>query len=49
MLHADDRGSFDDEGSWEDDSAAYHPWRFDLADIDERNRAAAHAWIKTCI
>jgi pimeloyl-ACP methyl ester carboxylesterase len=91
VLHADDRGSFDDEGSWEDDSAVYQPWQFDLADIqapvslwhgmqdfvpvaharwladripsvvthypanedhsdiEERNRAAAYAWIKTCI
>jgi pimeloyl-ACP methyl ester carboxylesterase len=32
-LRADDRGSFDDEGSWEDDNAVYRPWGFDLADI----------------
>jgi hypothetical protein len=25
VLRADDRGSFDDEGSWEDDSAFYLP------------------------
>jgi hypothetical protein len=33
VLRADDQGGFDDEGSWEDDSAFYLPWRFDLADI----------------
>jgi hypothetical protein len=32
-LHAGEDGSFDDDGSWEDDSALYHPWHFDLADI----------------
>jgi hypothetical protein len=26
-------GSFDDDGSWEDDSALYHPRQFDLAGI----------------
>jgi pimeloyl-ACP methyl ester carboxylesterase len=32
-LRADDSGSFDDEGSWEDHVAFYRPWGFDLADI----------------
>ena len=32
-LHADDRGGFDDDGSWEDYSAFYYPWQFDLAGI----------------
>ncbi len=32
-LHAGDDGTFDDEGSWEDDNAIYCPWQFDLADI----------------
>jgi len=30
---ADETGSFDDEGSWEDDNAVCRPWGFDLADI----------------
>jgi pimeloyl-ACP methyl ester carboxylesterase len=33
VLHAGDAGTFDDDGSWEDDSALYYPWQFDLADI----------------
>ena len=33
VLHACPDGSFDDEGSWEDNSAVYYPWQFDLADI----------------
>jgi pimeloyl-ACP methyl ester carboxylesterase len=33
VLHAGDDGTFDDDGSWEDDSALYYPWQFDLADI----------------
>jgi pimeloyl-ACP methyl ester carboxylesterase len=33
MLCAGDDGTFDDEGSWEDHSAFYYPWQFDLADI----------------
>ncbi len=40
VLHADDQGTFDDEGSWEDDSALYHPWTFELADI----RAPVSLW-----
>ena len=32
-LHAGDQGAFDDDGFWEDNSAFYHPWQFDLADI----------------
>jgi hypothetical protein len=32
-LHAGDQGAFDDDGSWEDHSAFYYPWQFDLADI----------------
>jgi pimeloyl-ACP methyl ester carboxylesterase len=32
-LHADNDGSFDDDGAWADESAVYHPWQFDLADI----------------
>jgi pimeloyl-ACP methyl ester carboxylesterase len=32
-LRDDGQGSFDDEGSWEDDNAVYRPWGFDLADI----------------
>lgn len=33
VLHAGDDGTIDDDGSWEDDSAVYYPWQFDLADI----------------
>lgn len=33
VLHAGDDGTFDDDGSWEDGSAFYYPWQFDLADI----------------
>ena len=33
VLRARDDGTFDDEGSWEDDNAFYRPWKFDLADI----------------
>lgn len=33
VLRAGDGGSFDDEGSWEDDLALYKPWGFDLAAI----------------
>ena len=33
VLHAGDDGTFNDDGSWEDDSAVYYPWQFDLADI----------------
>jgi hypothetical protein len=33
VLHAGDDGTFDDDGSWEDNSAFYYPWQFDLADI----------------
>jgi pimeloyl-ACP methyl ester carboxylesterase len=33
VLHAGDHGTFDDDGSWEDHSAFYYPWQFDLADI----------------
>ena len=40
VLRADDQGSFDDDGSWEDNSAFYLPWRFDLADI----RAPVGLW-----
>jgi pimeloyl-ACP methyl ester carboxylesterase len=40
VLRADDQGSFDDEGSWEDGSAFYLPWRFDLASI----RAPVSLW-----
>ena len=32
-LRADDSGSFDDDGSWEDHLAFYSPWGFGLADI----------------
>ena len=32
-LRAGDDGTFDDEGSWEDDNAIYYPWQFDFADI----------------
>ena len=32
-LRADGTGSFDDEGSWEDENAVCRPWGFDLADI----------------
>ncbi len=32
-LHAGNDGSFDDHGSWEDASAFYYPWQFDLAGI----------------
>jgi pimeloyl-ACP methyl ester carboxylesterase len=32
-LRADGSGSFDDEGSWEDDRAVYSPWGFELTDI----------------
>ena len=32
-LHAGDQGTFDDDGFWEDNSASYYPWQFDLADI----------------
>ena len=33
VLCADDSGSFDDEGSWEDGLAFYKPWGFDLTAI----------------
>jgi pimeloyl-ACP methyl ester carboxylesterase len=33
VLRADDQGSFDDDGSWDDYSALNRPWNFDLADI----------------
>lgn len=33
VLHAGDDGTFDDDGSWEDDSALYYPWQFDLGEI----------------
>ncbi len=33
-LHAGDQGAFDDDGLWEDYSAFYRPWQFDLADIE---------------
>jgi pimeloyl-ACP methyl ester carboxylesterase len=33
VLHPGDDGTFDDEGFWEDNSALYYPWQFDLADI----------------
>jgi hypothetical protein len=33
VLHAGDQGAFDDDGFWEDNSAFYYPWQFDLADI----------------
>jgi pimeloyl-ACP methyl ester carboxylesterase len=33
VLHAGGQGAFDDEGFWEDHSALYYPWQFDLADI----------------
>jgi pimeloyl-ACP methyl ester carboxylesterase len=39
-LRAADDGSFDDEGSWEDDNAIYYPWRFEFADI----RAPVSIW-----
>ena len=39
-LRADDQGSFDDDGAWEDARAFYLPWRFDLADI----RAPVSLW-----
>jgi pimeloyl-ACP methyl ester carboxylesterase len=32
-LRADDSGSFDDEGAWEDHVAFYSPWGFELADL----------------
>jgi pimeloyl-ACP methyl ester carboxylesterase len=32
-LRADDSGSFDDEGAWEDHVAFYRPWGFELADL----------------
>jgi pimeloyl-ACP methyl ester carboxylesterase len=39
-LRADGQGSFDDDGSWDDHCAFYHPWRFDLAGI----RAPVSLW-----
>jgi pimeloyl-ACP methyl ester carboxylesterase len=33
VLRADDSGSFDDEGAWEDSLTFYKPWGFDLAGI----------------
>lgn len=39
-LRADDLGSFDDEGCWEDHSSVYLPWQFDLAAI----RAPVSLW-----
>ena len=33
VWRADDRGEFDDDGSWEDDLTFYKAWGFDLADI----------------
>jgi len=39
-LRADDQGSFDDDGAWEDARACYLPWRFDLASI----RAPVGLW-----
>ena len=33
VLRSGDSGSFDDEGSWEDNLAFYRPWGFDLASI----------------
>jgi pimeloyl-ACP methyl ester carboxylesterase len=39
-LRADDQGSFDDDGAWEDARAFYLPWRFDLAGI----RAPVSLW-----
>jgi hypothetical protein len=40
VLHAGDQGAFDDDGFWEDNSAFYYPWQFDLADI----RAPVSLW-----
>ena len=40
VLCAGDSGSFDDEGSWEDNLAFYRPWGFDLADT----RAPVSLW-----
>jgi len=40
LLRADGSGSFDDDGSWEDDLAFYRPWGFDPADI----RAPVSLW-----
>jgi pimeloyl-ACP methyl ester carboxylesterase len=40
VLHAGEHGAFDDDGSWEDNSAFYYPWQFDLADI----RAPVSLW-----
>ena len=34
VLRADDRGEFDDHGSWDDDLTFYKAWGFDLADIE---------------
>jgi pimeloyl-ACP methyl ester carboxylesterase len=39
-LRADDQGSFDDDGAWDDARAFYLPWRIDLADI----RAPVSLW-----
>jgi pimeloyl-ACP methyl ester carboxylesterase len=39
-LRADDQGSFDDDGAWEDARAFYLPWQFDLANI----RAPVSLW-----
>lgn len=33
VVRADDRGAFDDDGSWEDDLTFYKAWGFNLADI----------------
>lgn len=39
-LRANDSGSFDDDGAWDNHLAVYSPWGFDLADI----RAPVSLW-----